>query len=545
MEPINENILPSHEVLRQLATMHQFGEDQGVPQLFIQGTSVEVKVKSQAKSRFESWTSKEDWQDFLNGQKPGLKNLPYLLDRTITELKLELVDVPAGEYKLAETIMELELAYGSLNRVRSFKSLDNTTLAIINKAMTDILKLQDNLTKKYKGKDVEPSKELGFTGYIPKIILGKIGKIDEKNQKEAEEIVGNLQLLLKNEISIKTFIKLKSILEDDKDPSLKSAIKKCFKGDMTAFDTFKEISPENWFGVSYVESLEIRDLLCKLFFKSFIETSDTGLKLKNLINSDFQFSVGMTEQTARNLLDEEKHNLLNQFLECYQSEVIDSFLQNLPRVGEEITLKNLKDAIQEFNMISDDVELKTIHQFKADYMRTFEFEREDAYHKIMDEKAVPNNFQNLDERLKFAAKAIEDLCLPNNAHNQKFIPVIQMAVTQMSLGDFGNAEGSFHPSYFYNWSDGTNEFRWETTNNSKIKIEVIHDSLGDIEKVNVKIKGGVQIIQKNTNNELDTGENKIVIKDAIIVKSSYSLKFDNDGAIQIEDYVCKYDISLK
>lgn len=547
MEPINTNILPSHDVLHQLALMRQFQEDQGdMPELFIFDKSVEVKVKEHAKSVFESWTSRQEWKNWLTWQQPGLKNLPNLLKRTIDELKLEFTDAHAGEYKLKETVKELELAFNGLDNVRSFKNLDSATLKIINQAMIDIHKLQENFTSKYDGKEVEESKDLGVAYYIPKTILLKMGKIEEKNLKEAEEIVGNLQLLLKNEISIKTFIKLKSLLEKDKDPNLKNTIKLCLKGDMTAFDAFHEINSNVW-DISDDDSFKIKDLLNKVLFKSFIETSETGMKLKNLLNNpDFQFSAAMTEQTAHNILEPEKHELLNQFLECYQFEAIFNLLQTLPDDGQDLTLKSLNSAIQEFNDIGENADLKVISQFKKDYLRTMEFEREDVYHKIIDERAVPHDFKNLDERLVFAANAIQELCLPGNANNQRFIPVIQMAVTQMSLGVVGAAESSFHPSYFYTWSDGTDEFRWETTNDAKIKIEVIHGSQGDIEKVNVKVEGGVHIVEKNISNEINLQtENKIVIKDAIFVKFNYSLKFDNDGALKIEDYACKYNISLK
>ncbi len=548
MEPSNVNILPSHEVLHKLAMMRQFEEDQeGLPQLIIFDNNLEVKVKAQAKSHFESWTSKEEWQNWLSWQQPGLNSLPSLLNKTITQLKIEFTDSHPGEYKLKETIKELEMAYNGLEKVRSFKTLDNSTLKIINQAMTDIHKLQENFSMKYNGKDIEPSKDLGVAYYyIPKTILEKIGKTEEINVKEAEEIVGNLQLLLKNEISVKTFIKLKSILQQDKDQNLKNMIKQSFKGDMKAFDTFDDIKPETW-EVSDDDALKIKDLLNKLLFKSFVETNETGQKLKNLINyPDYQFSVGMTEQTARNFLDEEKHELLNQFLESYRFEVIHNFLQNLPN-SQDLTLKIFNSAIEEFNKISDGSDLKVIPQFKKDYLRTMEFEREDSYNKIIDELPVPHDYNNLDERLKFAANAVRELCLPDNAHNQRFIPIIQMAVTQMSLGVFGEAAMSFHfqPGYLYTWSDGVHEFRWETTDHAKIKVEVIHDTLGNIEKVNVKIKGGVQISEKNVINELNIGQNKIVIKDPIIIYFNYSLKFDADGALQIEDYECKYDISLK
>jgi len=550
MEPSNSNILPSHEVLHKLALMRQFQEDKGdMPELFIFDNIVEVKVKEQAKSFFESWTSKEEWKNWLSWQQPGLKSLPSLLNKTIHQLKSEFTDEHSGDYKLKETIKELEMAYNGLDKVRSFKSLDSTTLKIINQAMIDIHKLQENFTTKYEGKEGEESKDLGVAYYIPKTILVKMGKIDEKNLKEAEEIVGNLQLLLKNEISIKTFIKLKSILEKDKDPNLKSMIKLSLKGDMGAFGAYHQINLSVW-DVSYDDSLKIKNLLNKLLFNSFIVTSETGLKLKNLLNNpDFQFSAAMTEQTAHNILDPEKHELLNQFLEYYQFKVIFNFLQTLPDDGQDLTLKSLKSAIEDFNDNAKNADLQVISQFKKDYLRKMEFERTDAYHKIVDERAVPHDFKNLDERLVFAANAIQELCLPDNEHNQRFIPVIQMAVTQMSLAVFGAAEGSFHQSYFYTWSDGTDEFRWETTNDAKIKIEVIHGSLGDIEKVNVEVKGGVHIIEKNTSTEFDESlpstENKIVIKDAIFVKFNYSMKFDNDGALQIEDYDCKYNISLK
>ena len=544
MEPINTNILPSHDVLHQLALMRQFQEDQGdMPELFIFDKSVEVKVKEHAKSLFDSWTSRQEWKNWLTWQQPGLKNLPYLLKRTINELKLEFTDAHAGEYKLKETIKELEMAVNGLDKVRSFKSLDSASLTIINQAMIDILKFQMKLTDKYQGKEDVESKDLGVAYYIPKIILAKMGKIEEKNLKEAEEINGNLGLLLKSEVSVKTLMRLQTILEKDRDPNLKNTIKLCLKGDMTAFDVYHEIKPEAW-EVSGDDALKIKDLLNKVLFKSFIETSDTGRKLKDLVDPDFQFSVGIIKQTALNLRDESGHESLKEFLDKFQLEGISNFLQALPQDGKDFLI-DINDAIKEFNQIGENVDLKVVSQFKKDYLRKMEFEREDAYHNIKDELTVPNNFQNLDERLKFAANAVEELCLPRNAHNQKFIPVIQMALTQMSLSALGAAEGSFYESVSYPWIDGTDQFRWKTAGNQKIKIEVIHDSLGNIEKVNAKIKCFVQIVEKNDIEELNIGENKIVIKDAITVNLSYSLKFDNDGALQIEDYDCKFNISLK
>ena len=179
--------------------------------------------------------------------------------------------------------------------------------------------------------------------------------------------------------------------------------------------------------------------------------------------------------------------------------------------------------------------------------------REDVYMNIDDKTSVPppllsGTESDQDNLVLVAYNAITELCRPKNEHNNLFIPLLQMAASQISLnGAFSTIPAMLiEPGSKYEFSNGINNFTWlpvisDESRDIKIKVTRNQDT-HDIEKIQVLVDGKINIVEEEMGNSAET---RIVVKDAISAKLIYDLKLDDNGQPIVDNFSLNYELSLK
>lgn len=327
MEPTSNNLPPSHHLLLQLGLLVSLDKDKGEkPQILSYRHSTDLKIHDHSKSVFESWTSGEDWYNWISWQQPGLLGLPTLLAKTISELKSEFNQAKPGDPNLKMTISELEVAESGLDHLREF-DLDLPTQKIIAGALQDIQKLQLDFKNKLDGKlsrkmsnpeNFYTPPSAGLSYYIPQNIAARFESAETKNMREAFEVVEKLKKVFKDDETVSpTLLKnLQFIMGDNvSGQNLKNYVISCLKSNDSAF-YFNPVNEAKLseMGFSESECEEIKNFTYQLAEKTFgsqPETTKTLLKLCYL--SDNQFPVRPQYVDSLNIVFARSESIQNQF----------------------------------------------------------------------------------------------------------------------------------------------------------------------------------------------------------------------------------------
>jgi hypothetical protein len=225
MDPTSREVSPSHLLLHRLAELRQLNENEK-PQLLVYRNSSELKVDDSSKSYLESWTSREDWTNWISWQQSGLTALPTLLARSIKDLKHEFSISNNSQY-LEETLTELKLATEGLKKVEHFPSLNPIEQRIVHEAIDEIAKFRFKLEKRINNNELiklehtyEPPR--GLLYYIPKKLTSLTETALQTRKREAFEIMPKLSAFLKSEsISLETLESVEYFLNQEEGKELK------------------------------------------------------------------------------------------------------------------------------------------------------------------------------------------------------------------------------------------------------------------------------------------------------------------------------------
>jgi len=225
----------------------------------------------------------------------------------------------------------------------------------------------------------------------------------------------------------------------------------------------------------------------------------------------------------------------------------------MPEIIKTMLTQTIDDSIKEHNNFPKEKDLKILTQFEKDARRGQAMLREDVYMNIDDKTSVPppllsGTESDQDNLVLVAYNAITELCRPENEHNNLFIPLLQMAVSQISLnGAFSTIPAMLiEPGSKYEFSNGINNFTWlpvisDESRDIKIKVTRNQDT-HDIEKIQVLVDGKINIVEEEMGNSAET---RIVVKDAISAKLIYDLKLDDNGQPIVDNFSLNYELSLK
>jgi|GEM_PF-2118437 len=225
----------------------------------------------------------------------------------------------------------------------------------------------------------------------------------------------------------------------------------------------------------------------------------------------------------------------------------------MPEIVKTMLTQSIDDSIEEYNNFPKEKDLKILTQFEKDVRRGQAMLREDVFMNINDLTSVPlahlsGTVSDQNNLVTVAYNAIIELCQPENEHNKLFLPLLQMAVSQISLnGAFSLTLGMLiEAGSKYEFSNGIDKFMWlpSISDESRdIKIKVIRNQdTHDIEKIQVLVDGKINIVEKNMENSDGT---RIVVKDAISAKLIYDLKLDDNGQPIVDNFSLNYELSLK
>jgi len=266
-----------------------------------------------------------------------------------------------------------------------------------------------------------------------------------------------------------------------------------------------------------------------------------------LLNENKKFKVE-TDQLKQKILQANEAN---------SHAMLIKKLDNIPAILKEIKERYKDHRRQELintQLVRDWQDDEKIQQeFKSRYDEEFErdikrgasFLRIDQASNIEDQKPIPAQNLEGDQRVQAGASFLKELL--KKPEDKRWEPVLQIAVTHACLlTAFKAALSAFNiDAARVQWEANGKYYSIKSTFSEKsppVLLEIIRDpDNGTIKMVHVTVKGSMDIVSYNTIGHEDP---KIIVHDAITEELKYAIAFGEDNRPQISDLNSQIDAKI-
>lgn len=186
-----------------------------------------------------------------------------------------------------------------------------------------------------------------------------------------------------------------------------------------------------------------------------------------------------------------------------------------------------------------------LQQFQKDLSRQgVSFLRSDPYLGIEDNEPMPPAKGPLEQRLPTAFADISEIVEGNHANNTRWLPILQLAVTQTALNaTFLVARGLLTEQFLSPFTvvkQGKDEIAFEADFPSgfpPVRLKIIRDeNTHEIEKVHVTIEGHLDLTKRE--------EESIIIPGIVQASMNYTITLSERNQPIINDFQCHYTTTL-
>lgn len=278
--------------------------------------------------------------------------------------------------------------------------------------------------------------------------------------------------------------------------------------------------------------------------------------LKDRIHKPTQEALSRLEKVKKEYDKVQNAHVLGQ--EFGKLEEIDRKKAQI-KEGIQNQLKKIPAALSEVKQISDKERQKALQkrmisdypadtpycaQFKNDINRGITFYRIDKFLKIKDKSAQPHPQHDPDAQFMKGVRLLHELTTNENEKDWEI--AIQMVANQTSLNIlFDSIIMNLNVNAFPDiWMDPENQEKFAlksafSEHLPAITLEVVRNRRGEIERVDVKIKGYIDILEY----KLPSKKQNVLFPQAIEGELSYSMKLGKDQHPIISDFTSQIKIA--